>query len=85
MGTAKQEPCPACGGAGGGPFGRSNAGWDIETYECTRCEGWGYLREAPPAEGAGPASRDRPGIAKTVAPPQTGEEGSTETKRTSAR
>ncbi len=35
--------CPACGGAGGGPFGRVGAGWDVETYECFRCQGAGVV------------------------------------------
>jgi hypothetical protein len=46
MTSPKREDCPACGGAGGGPFGPANSGWDIESYECPRCEGWGYIREA---------------------------------------
>jgi hypothetical protein len=35
--------CPACGGAGGGPFGRAGSAWDVETYECPRCEGTGRV------------------------------------------
>ena len=35
--------CPACGGAGGGPFGRAGSVWDVETYECPRCEGRGRI------------------------------------------
>ncbi len=73
MEPADREVCPACGGAGGGPFGRTNSGWDIETYECTRCEGWGYLRESaePIAE---PPAIVRPGLAKTSSPPAKPEE-----------
>jgi hypothetical protein len=66
MDPATREECPACGGAGGGPFGRANSGWDVETYECPRCEGRGYLIEvvASPDDVAAPIAR--PGIAKTV-------------------
>jgi hypothetical protein len=59
------EECPACGGAGGGPFGRAGSGWDIETYECPRCEGWGYLREARAIEEQPPVVA-RPGIVKAT-------------------
>jgi hypothetical protein len=71
MSSVKREVCPACGGAGGGPFGRANSGWDIETYECLRCEGWGYIRES--VDGDEPASAPRPGIVKTTAPRVTAE------------
>jgi hypothetical protein len=64
MALPERQVCPACGGAGGGPFGRANSGWDIESYECVRCEGWGYLREAADVDEAPPAIA-RPGIAKT--------------------
>ncbi len=44
--------CPACGGAGGGPFGRPGSAWDTEDYVCLRCEGAGTVRQtvtaAPP-------------------------------------
>jgi hypothetical protein len=60
-----REECPACGGAGGGPFGRANSGWDVETYECPRCEGWGYLRAGTEVEEEPPMVA-RPGIAKTT-------------------
>jgi hypothetical protein len=36
-------PCPACGGAGGGPFGRAGSAWDDEEYVCSRCEGVGFV------------------------------------------
>ena len=36
-------PCPACGGAGGGPFGRAGSAWDDEEYVCTRCQGVGAI------------------------------------------
>jgi hypothetical protein len=35
--------CPACGGAGGGPFGRPGSAWDVETYVCPRCQGLGVV------------------------------------------
>jgi hypothetical protein len=47
-----------------------SAGWDIETYECPKCEGWGYIRAKTTAERdedeAPPAAMPKPGIAKTV-------------------
>lgn len=52
-------PCPACGGAGGGPFGRAGSAWDDETYVCTRCEGVGFVMEVAPAT-------QRPGLARAV-------------------
>ncbi len=78
MSSAKRNECPACGGAGGGPFGRANSGWDIETYECPRCEGWGYIREEAVVEQTPPIVA-RPGIAK-AAPKRVTEE---KKKRTS--
>jgi hypothetical protein len=62
-----ERECPACGGAGGGPFGRAGSGWDVESYECPRCEGWGYLRAN--AANAEPVGVPRPGIAKTAPRP----------------
>ena len=41
--------CPACGGSGGGPFGRRGGAWDAENYECPRCQGAGVVRHALPA------------------------------------
>jgi hypothetical protein len=61
-----REPCPACGGAGGGPFGRANSAWDVESYECVRCGGWGYIREAEVPVDAEPPAVARPGLAKTA-------------------
>ncbi len=50
--------CIACGGAGGGPFGRAGSAWDTEDYVCPRCRGTGVERlEIPSA---------RPGIAKAA-------------------
>ena len=53
--------CPACGGAGGGPFGRAGTSWDIETYECFRCQGAGVVSVAEEEARA----IAKPGIAKT--------------------
>jgi hypothetical protein len=55
-------PCPSCGGAGGGPFGRAGGAWDTEDYVCPRCEGAGTIE----ADGARPSTR--PGIAKAQTP-----------------
>jgi hypothetical protein len=74
-----REPCPACGGAGGGPFGRAGSAWDIESYECPRCEGWGYIREREAAVEDGPPVIARPGIAK-VAPERAAEQVRAEKK-----
>ena len=41
--------CPACGGGGGGPFGRAGSPWDVETYECPRCRGSGVVSGVDPA------------------------------------
>lgn len=35
--------CPACGGAGGGPFGRAGGAWDDEDFVCPRCKGAGVI------------------------------------------
>jgi len=35
--------CTACGGAGGGPFGRAGSAWDDDDYVCTRCKGAGVI------------------------------------------
>lgn len=52
-------PCPACGGAGGGPFGRAGSAWDDEAYVCPRCESVGMvLMDDVMAES------QRPGLAK---------------------
>ena len=39
--------CPACGGAGGGPFGRAGSAWDDEEYVCPRCKGEGVVSIRP--------------------------------------
>ncbi len=58
--------CPACGGAGGGPFGRAGSAWDDDEYICPRCKGEGKIivEEAPPGSM-------RPGLVK--AQPEQGE------------
>ena len=61
--TEPENTCPACGGAGGGPFGRAGSAWDVEDFVCPRCEGRGVLT-APNEDGRS----ERPGIAKTVPP-----------------
>ena len=66
--------CPACGGAGGGPFGRAGGAWDDEEYVCVRCEGVGYVEMDDVMRVA--ASR-APGLVKAVpdaapAKPETG-------------
>jgi DnaJ-class molecular chaperone len=43
MSSDDLEPCPACGGAGGGPFGRAGSAWDTEDYVCPRCKGAGVV------------------------------------------
>jgi hypothetical protein len=74
MDPATREECPACGGAGGGPFGRANSGWDIETYECPRCEGRGYLLGVVALPDEVPPAAARPGIAKTTPDVRVGKE-----------
>ena len=54
--------CPACGGAGGGPFGRAGSAWDDDAYVCPRCKGAGAI-----AIDDVMVQSQRPGIAK--APP----------------
>ncbi len=56
--------CPACGGAGGGPFGPPGSAWDVETYECPRCHGMGMV-------GAGDLAHVRP-LAKGTGKGPTG-------------
>jgi hypothetical protein len=54
--------CPACGGAGGGPFGRAGSAWDDDEYVCPRCEGLGTVMVEQ-----GPKAGVMPGLVK-VAP-----------------
>jgi Zn-finger nucleic acid-binding protein len=71
----RRYECPACGGGGGGPFGRSGSAWDVETYVCPRCEGLGVVADgvvlARPLAKSRPAPAERaprPGIAQAPAP-----------------
>jgi hypothetical protein len=64
--------CPACGGSGGGPFGRPGSAWDVETYVCPRCRGTGQVAMTPAvarplAKSAAPetVAVEHPGIAHT--------------------
>jgi hypothetical protein len=59
--------CPACGGSGGGPFGRAGSAWDVEGYVCPRCQGVGVVRMETAVAAAPPAAR-RP-LAKGQAKP----------------
>ncbi len=60
----ERTPCPACGGAGGGPFGRAGGAWDDEEFECARCEGVGQILKSD----SEPSDAGRPGLAKTATP-----------------
>ena len=67
----ERMPCPCCGGAGGGPFGRAGSAWDTEAYVCPRCEGAGVIRLDDAM-----VQTQRPGIVKAVpeaAPAKPGE------------
>jgi hypothetical protein len=57
----ERMPCPACGGAGGGPFGRAGSAWDTEDYVCIRCEGVGMV-----AMDDVMVQSQRPGLVKAV-------------------
>jgi hypothetical protein len=61
MSSDEIEPCPACGGAGGGPLGRAGGAWDTEDYVCPRCKGAGVL--------TGDATVPRPGVTKAKPTP----------------
>lgn len=58
--SQERTTCPACGGAGGGPFGPAGSVWDSEDYVCTRCKGEGVIAIDPAAP--------RPGIVKAATP-----------------
>ena len=60
-GRISSTPCPACGGAGGGPFGRAGSAWDDEEFVCPRCEGAGTV-----ALDDVMVQSQRPGIVKAV-------------------
>ena len=53
--------CPACGGAGGGPFGRAGSAWDDDGYVCPRCKGAGVI-----ALDDVMVQSQRPGIVKAI-------------------
>jgi hypothetical protein len=62
----ERASCLACGGAGGGPFGRAGSAWDTEDYVCPRCRGTGAERldvTVSASASASPALA-RPGVAK---------------------
>jgi hypothetical protein len=61
-GGVETMACPACGGSGGGPFGRAGTGWDVESYECVRCMGEGVVSVRDEEMRA--AAVSRPGVAK---------------------
>ena len=52
--------CPACGGAGGGPFGRAGSSWDDEDWVCPRCKGQGVIA----LDDLAPGHRLAPGLVK---------------------
>jgi hypothetical protein len=61
--SADGVQCPSCGGAGGGPFGRSGGAWDTEDYVCPRCKGEGVIA----LPGIARATESvRPGVAKAT-------------------
>ena len=60
MAFEERIPCPACGGAGGGPFGRAGSAWDSEDYVCSRCKGEGVVLLADDV------ASQRPGIVKAA-------------------
>ena len=69
--------CPACGGAGGGPFGRAGSAWDNEEYVCARCAGVGYVEHDDVMRVAAAGTPRAPGLVKAVpdpapAKPETG-------------
>lgn len=65
--SGERVECPACGGAGGGPFGRAGSAWDVESYECPRCEGTGRVALTVTTIQAIPTTAT--GLAKTTADP----------------
>ena len=72
----EQLTCPACGGAGGGPFGRAGSAWDDDAYVCPRCKGAGAI-----APGDVMVQSQRPGIVKAVPPHDAPAELPAEKKR----
>lgn len=72
----ERMPCPACGGAGGGPFGRAGSAWDDEDYVCPRCKGAGAI-----ALDDVMVQSQRPGIAKALPTETEAAEAPSEKKR----
>lgn len=73
MGSDKQHiSCPACGGAGGGPFGPAGSAWDSESYVCPMCQGEGMLLIHDEL------ASQRPGIVKAA---RTSAEGGSEERK----
>lgn len=62
MAFQEHVTCPACGGAGGGPFGPVGSAWDTEDYVCLRCKGEGMIVLAEDV------ASQRPGIVKAARP-----------------
>jgi hypothetical protein len=81
--SGESVECPACGGAGGGPFGRAGSAWDVESYECPRCEGTGRVALLVTATQPRPpiAATAVTGLAKTTADPARRPETGKDAKR----
>lgn len=73
--------CPACGGAGGGPFGRAGSAWDDDAYVCVRCSGAGTLEAGEAVTGA-PSMR--PGIVKAATSADAGKTAPAKKRKASA-
>lgn len=58
----ERTSCPACGGAGGGPFGRAGSAWDDDAYVCVRCKGAGFVEAGETTPSV------RPGLVKAAKP-----------------
>jgi len=63
-----ETSCPACGGAGGGPFGPPGSAWDDEAYVCPRCRGTGVVAEGRAVARPLAKARGEPGGAATPMP-----------------
>ena len=75
--------CPACGGAGGGPFGRAGSAWDAEDYVCPRCEGVGAIMLEDVMVQSPRSPHPTRGIVKTNPSPDA-DAGTTEQKKRKA-
>jgi hypothetical protein len=67
--------CPACGGAGGGPFGRAGSAWDDEDFICPRCKGAGAI-----ALDDVMVQSQRPGLVKAIPDAAAADEDATTKK-----